>query len=46
LHPAAGTTFDIRIISLRVLAVIPIIGLLLFRLNIHGGLLLDDNRWW
>jgi hypothetical protein len=44
LHPTTGTAFDVRVVALRILTVIPVVGLFLLRIAIHRGLLPDHGR--
>jgi hypothetical protein len=45
LHPAARAGFNIGVVALGVLTVVPITGFRLVLLNIRLGLLFDNNRW-
>jgi len=42
LHPTPWATFDIWVVTLRILAIIPVIGFLLLLFVIHRRLLLND----
>jgi hypothetical protein len=45
LHPTARAGFNVGVVALGVLTVVPIIGFLLILLSIHLGLLFDNDRW-
>jgi hypothetical protein len=45
LHPSARAGFNVGVVALGVLTVVPIIGFRLILLNIPLGLLFDNNRW-
>jgi hypothetical protein len=45
LHPSARAGFNVGVVALGILTVVPIIGFLLILLDIRLGLLSDNNRW-
>src|SRR5512136_1817353 len=45
LHPPARAALDVWVVTWRILAVVPILGLLLSRVGILLRLLLDRHRW-
>jgi hypothetical protein len=45
LHPSARAGFNVGVVALGILTVVPITGFLLILLSIHLRLLFDNSRW-